>query len=62
MRAPAGALTFTDREHGRLPRLKDGAVVEKESGRPTNTTGQLRRVEAGMTVTQLAKLEPPAAR
>jgi hypothetical protein len=75
-------LTFTDWEHGRLLRLKDGvvselahglahpsgvvlakdgAVVVKESGRQTNTTGLLRRVDVDGTITLLAKLEPPAA-
>ncbi len=78
-----GALTFTDWEHGRLLRLKDGvvselakglahpsgvvlakdgAVVVKESGRQTNTTGLLKRVDVDGTITLLAKLEPPAAR
>ena len=36
--------------------------VVKESGRQTNTTGQLRRVDVDGTITLLAKLEPPAAR
>jgi hypothetical protein len=41
---------------------KDGSVVVKESGRQTNTTGLLRRVDVDGTITLLAKLEPPAAR
>lgn len=81
--AADGALTFTDWEHGRLLRLKDGvvselahglahpsgvvlakdgAVVVKESGRQTNTTGLLRRVDVDGTITLLARLERPAAR
>jgi streptogramin lyase len=78
-----GALTFTEWEHGRLLRWKngelrelahglahpsgvvlapDGSVLVKESGRQTNTTGEVKRVAVDGTVTRVAKLERPAER
>lgn len=41
---------------------KDGSLLFKESGRQDNTTGRVRRVAAGGTVTLVAKLERAPAR